>query len=220
MFWLWLGLKAAALARPRVALAQKNPRPGQTIWLWLGPAWLWPGPRLTTNIKGTSEAAAFGLALAWAIMKPGQKRTQAKILAWLWLWITSCNSLDFAACLLEKFPLALTSEARRSPVPLITTRILSAALPLSRSPGSSNVIEVTASHRSDIGAVTQHCKYESASTTYLVYWVIRYPRPALAKTPMACPSSPAQGPGAIILVRLRRSVHTSKSKAQLWANWT
>ncbi|KAJ7709011.1 hypothetical protein B0H17DRAFT_1124783 [Mycena rosella] len=75
MFWFWLGLKAAALARPGVALAQKNSRPGQTIWLWLGPAWLWPGPRLTSefsnhpkqiqkvfkksNIKGTSEAAAF-----------------------------------------------------------------------------------------------------------------------------------------------------------------
>ncbi|KAJ7706793.1 hypothetical protein B0H17DRAFT_1125624 [Mycena rosella] len=89
MFWLWLGLKAAALARPGVALAQKNSRLGQTIWLWLGPAWLWPGPRLTSefsnhpkqiqkvfkksNIKGTSEAAAFWLGFGLGNHEAGPK---------------------------------------------------------------------------------------------------------------------------------------------------
>jgi hypothetical protein len=38
MFWLWLGLKAMALARPEVALAQKNARPDQHLMAlaWLG----------------------------------------------------------------------------------------------------------------------------------------------------------------------------------------
>ncbi|KAJ7096938.1 hypothetical protein C8R44DRAFT_748717 [Mycena epipterygia] len=46
MFWLWLGLKAMALARLEVALASSDVRPGQSLWLWLGLAWLWPRPWL------------------------------------------------------------------------------------------------------------------------------------------------------------------------------
>jgi hypothetical protein len=38
MFWLWLGLKAMALARLGLALAWKNARPGQHLMAlaWLG----------------------------------------------------------------------------------------------------------------------------------------------------------------------------------------
>ena len=49
MCWLWLGLKARALAWPDMALAHVKIRPGQNPWLW-------PGS---------------GLALAWAICGKG-----------------------------------------------------------------------------------------------------------------------------------------------------
>ena len=38
-----------ALARLGVALASSNVRPGQSPWLWLGLAWLWPGHGFTAH---------------------------------------------------------------------------------------------------------------------------------------------------------------------------
>ncbi|KAJ7633746.1 hypothetical protein B0H17DRAFT_1280510 [Mycena rosella] len=121
--WLWLGLKAAALARPEVALAQKTrswvfPNAQRlehgksklekittdsatgSLKVWVQ---IWCFRRvwsiimapsnatdifwaLSTNVKGTSEAAAFWLGFGLGNHEARQKPTQAKILAWLWLW--------------------------------------------------------------------------------------------------------------------------------------
>jgi len=43
---LGLGLEAPALAWLWAAQASQNNRPGLGSWPWLGPAWLWPEPRL------------------------------------------------------------------------------------------------------------------------------------------------------------------------------
>ncbi|KAJ7237616.1 hypothetical protein C8J57DRAFT_1246901 [Mycena rebaudengoi] len=83
MVWPWLGLKAMALARLCLALARKNPRPGQRF------------SQIWDEYSTISEAMAFGLALAWDIPRPGQKPTQAKLLAWLWPWYQSQKALAF-----------------------------------------------------------------------------------------------------------------------------